>query len=480
MLKYYKPKTALFKHQETVLSEMWDKEYYALFWEMGLGKTKATIDNMALLYENHMIDSALIIAPASVYSMWVREMHKHYPNMEHHVAYSLYNTKKSFMQDIADTLVMKSRLRVLFINIESLAGKGGIMADLFMASTDKTLTVIDESTYIKNHKAQRSKAVYELGKKSAFRRILTGTPITNNPMDLWGQAKFLGRGITSHTTLASFKNRYCVMELKIFHHRSFNQIVGYQNLNELSVLTTTWSSSLLKEDCLDLPKKIYSTREIPLTNKQRIMYEQLVTDEIMEYEGSTIDATNAMAMMYKLHQIVCGQLKIDDDYVPIDNERMGMLVQLTEEADTNKVVIWASYRLLQKEIYDTLVGIYGSDKVAHITSDMRPSEREAQLASFQDGDAQFFIGNPQSSGFGVTLTSAHICVYYNNTFNLEHRLQSEDRLHRIGQNVSVSYIDLHTPGTVEDRIMEVIGQKKELAKSVFTKQEIMDIVTLKG
>lgn len=478
---YYKPKTPYFDHQKHYLDNFWERKYYALFWEMGLGKTKAIIDNIAILRGDHLIDRVLVIAPKSVYHNWVGEFEKHYPNPDD-IVVCAYGENSQFRKDFKSMLSQDKKLQVFLVNVEGMAYKAGSITDLFIAGSGNVMTVVDESSFIKDHKTKRSKKVAEIGKKSMYRRCLTGTPMTASPTDLWGQCKFLGKGITTHQTLASFKARYLEIEVQQYGPgRAYPKVVGYRNLEELSQICTIWSDARRKEDCLDLPDKLYMRREVELVGNQKTMYQSIARDHLFQMGEELIEAPNAMSLFQKLSQIVCGQLKMEDGkYMTVDSKRMDVMREIIDELpDDEKVIVWCSFKEMQDVIHTYLCLHFNQSNVSGVFAHMNADQRQKEIDKFKTS-GRFLVSNPAVAGFGLTLTECKYAIYFNNSFKLEPRLQSEDRMHRIGQEHNVTYIDLYSPGTIEDRIMEIIESKKELAQTVFTKQEIMDIITLKG
>ena len=335
--------------------------------------------------------------------------------------------------------------------------------DLFVRGTP-FLLAIDESTTIKNPKAKRTKALVALGKSASFRRILTGSPVTKSPMDLYSQCEFMDKRLLGFDSYFSFQGRYAITRTQRMGSHSFQQIVGYRNLDELSSRLETFSYRVTKEEALDLPDKIYTTREVSLTDDQHRHYMSLKEAAIAVLEdGELVSAPAVMTQLLRLQQVLCGHLMSDDgELVEIPTNRLSALLATVEEMD-GKVIIWSRFRYDIKAIVATLAKTYGADSVVSYFGDTTDEQRQNAIASFQFGDARFFVANPQTAGYGLTLTAATNVIYYANDFNLETRIQSEDRCHRIGQKKSVTYVDLVTRNSIDEHIVRTLRAKIDLS-----------------
>jgi SNF2 family DNA or RNA helicase len=249
---------------------------------------------------------------------------------------------------------------------------------------------------------------------------------------------------------------------------SFKQIVGYRRLDELKEKLDRFAYRVKKEECLDLPDKLYVKREVDLTPEQIKAYNEMKSMALAQINGGLVSTVNALTQLMRLHQIVCGHVKLDDGtVVDLPNKRMDELMAVVEETD-GKIIIWANYRHDIESIKLALAKEYGMKSVATYYGDTESLERQRIVNDFQDmnSELRFFVGNPSTGGYGLTLTAAHTMVYYSNSFDLEKRLQSEDRAHRIGQTKNVTYIDLISPGTVDEKIVKALRGKINIATQV--------------
>ena len=465
----YKFKTKPYAHQLKALELSWNKESYAYFMEMGTGKTKVLIDNMAMLYDKGKIDGALIIAPKGVIGTWYnQEIPTHLPDHIESVSVmwqALINKKQ---QNNLDQLFQTdSRLHILIMNVEALSTtKGKDFAASFLR-THKTLMGIDESTTIKNSSAKRTKNILELSKLSKYRRIMTGSPVTKNPLDLYSQCEFLSPWLLNFQSFYAFRNRYA--EMKTIHAKGRSiQVVNYfKNLAELSDKLKAFSYRVLKEDCLDLPDKIYIKRSVVLTAEQEKLYQQMKTMALAILNGKQTTSMTVLTQLMRLHQITCGHFTADDGSTQIvKSNRIDELMNVLEEVE-GKVIIWANYQRDMSEIKKAIIKEYGEDSVVDYYGLTAQEDRQTNIKRFQeDPDCRFFIGTPQTGGYGITLTQANTVVYYSNGYDLEKRLQSEDRAHRIGQKKSVTYVDLISEKTVDEKIVKALRKKINIASEV--------------
>ena len=469
----YPFKTVPYAHQITALEKSWDKENYAYFMEMGTGKSKVLIDNMSMLYDHGKINGALILAPKGVYRNWQRqEIPTHLPSHIEDFTVAWTPTPNKIEKELLDSILKDPKdltLDIFLMNIEALhTTKGARFAERFL-NGHRALVVIDESTTIKNPKAIRTKNALKLSTLAKYRRILTGSPVTRDPIDLFSQCEFLDPAILGHASYYSFKNRYTVQVRTNVGTHTFNKVVGYKNLDELSHLLTPYSYRVLKEDCLDLPEKIYTKRQVDLTPEQHKAYKEMKEIALTFFEdGSVLTASTVMTQLLRLHQISCGHLVTESGETKVfKNNRITELMDILEEVD-GKVIIWANYRQDIRTIYDTISKKYGKETVATYYGDTPDDERQGIVQKFQDKDSslRYFVGNQQTAGYGLTLTAAKTVVYYSNNYDLEKRIQSEDRAHRIGQKSNVTYIDLIAEKTVDERIVKALRNKINIASKV--------------
>lgn len=469
-LSRYPYRNQPFAHQAAYLQRFWKHPVVALFAEMGTGKSFMLINNAALLYDRGDINGMLIVAPKGVYRNWYKsELPKHMPE---HVSYKMAcwspSPRKAEKMEMEAMLNYVDGLRILIMNIEAFSTEKGVsFARTFLRVTNSFMAV-DESTTIKTPNAKRTKNIIKVGREARFRRIATGSPVTKSPLDLYAQCEFLSADCLNMASYYAFQARYAVLVERRMATHTFKQIVGYRRLDELQKRLDNFSFRVTKEECLDLPDKVYTRREVEMTAEQRKAYDQMKLMALSVIDQGIVSTNNALTQLMRLHQICCGHVKLDDgSEVDFPNNRIDELSAALEEVD-GKVIIWANYRKDIERIKNRLQHDYGMTAVASYYGDTEAEERQEIVTRFQDpGDSlRFFVGNPRTGGYGLTLTAAKTVIYYSNNFDLEVRLQSEDRAHRIGQTSKVTYIDLITPGTVDEHIVKALRNKINIASAV--------------
>jgi len=468
----YNFKLVPYEHQLKCLERSWAKPYYALFMDMGTGKSKVLIDTLAMLYDNGKVQGAVIVAPKGVYRNWLlKEIPQHMPDHIQHVcvAWSPEQTQKK-AKELELLFTEQDKLRILVINVEAFSTKrGATFAEQFTrVFGGECLVAVDESTTIKNRTAARTKALTKVASHADYRRILTGSPVTKSPLDLYSQCEFLNKNALGHSSYWSFQGRYCKLVRRTMGAHSFNQIVGYQNLGELNDIIEPFSFRVRKEDCLDLPDKVYLRREVELTPEQKSVYETMKRAAIAELEGSVISASTVLTQLLRLQQICSGFVNTDDGtFKELPSNKLQELMDVIEETD-GKVIIWANFTHNITSIAAALAQAYGDQSVATYYGDTASDERQRIVERFQDpaSPLRFFVGQPRTGGYGLTLTEARTVIYYSNGFDLEVRLQSEDRAHRIGQRSNVTYVDIVVPGTVDEKILTALRNKINIATQV--------------
>ena len=465
----YKFKTKPYKHQMTALEKSWNKETFAYFMEMGTGKTKVLIDNLSMLYDKGKVNGALIVAPKGVVKTWYeQELPAHLVDHIECVSVLWQSNITKKQQEHLDMLFMPGLgLHILIMNVESLSTDKGVNFARKFLSSHNTLMAIDESTTIKTPTAKRTKNIISLGKLAKYRRIMTGSPVTKNPLDLYTQCLFLDPYLLNFQSYYAFRNRYAIMKTMHVRGRSIQVVHKFQNLNELSETVKTFSDRVLKEDCLDLPPKIFMKRHVALTPDQKKIYDQMKKQAIAVLNGKVTSTMTVLTQLMRLHQITCGHFTADDGTTQsVDSNRIKELMGVLDETE-GKAIIWANYQLSVGEIIQAIIKEYGEDSYVHYYGLTSQEERQDNIRKFQnDPKCRFLVGTPQTGGYGITLTQAHTVIYYSNSYDLEKRLQSEDRAHRIGQTKTVTYIDLIAEDTVDEKIVKALRDKINIASEV--------------
>jgi SNF2 family DNA or RNA helicase len=464
---HYKFKSKPFAHQLKALEMSWDKKVFAYFMEMGTGKSKVLLDNIAMLYDKGKINGALIVAPKGVYKTWHDEqIPDHLPeHIEKKIGLWQSNPDAKDMKQLFES---SHDLHILIMNVEAFSTKKGKTFAAKFLSCHQSMMAIDESTTIKNPTAIRSKTIVDLGKHVAFKRILTGSPVTKSPLDLYNQCFFLDPWLLNQQSYYAFRTRYAICKKINVNGRQIEIVAGYRNLGELSEQLKPFSFRCLKDDCLDLPEKTYMKRVIQLTEEQQKVYDQMKKLALAELNGKLTTTVNAITQIMRLHQITCGHFKSDDGSTQtLKSNRLDQLLDVLSEME-GKAVIWAHYRYDIKVIVEAIKKEYGDKSVVTYFGDTSTDDRQKAIKSIQDPNSpvRFIVGTPQTGGYGITLTGASTMIYYSNGYDLEKRQQSEARIDRIGQMKNMTYIDIIAEKTIDEKIVAALRNKVNIASQV--------------
>ncbi len=465
----YKFKTKPYTHQLTALEKSWNKETYAYFMEMGTGKTKVLIDNMSMLYDKGKIDGALIVAPKGVIKTWYeQELPTHLPNhIENVTVLWQSNITKGQQEKLESLFEIETSLHILVMNVEAFSTNKGMKFASKFLNSHKVLMAIDESTTIKTPTAKRTKNIIDLGEHAKYRRIMTGSPVTKNPLDLYTQSYFLDPYLLDHASYYSFRNRYAVMKSMHVRGRTIQVVRAFQNLAELSDKLKDFSYRVLKKDCLDLPPKNWTKRHITLSKEQQKVYDQMKKTALATLNGKVTSTMNVITQLMRLQQITCGHFTADDGSTQlISNNRITELMDVLDETE-GKAIIWGHWQKDIQNIVSEIEKIHGPGSVVSYYGLTPQSERQDNIRKFQgDPRCRFMVGTPSTGGYGITLTAANTVIYYSNGYDLEKRLQSEDRAHRIGQKKNVTYVDIICEDTVDEKIQKALRKKINIASEV--------------
>ena len=468
----YKFKTKPYAHQLKALERSWNREYFAYFMEMGTGKSKVLIDNASMLYDKGEINGLLLIAPKGVYKNWYKnEIPTHMVNHieKKVVLWETSNSSAEKIKELNTLFATGTDFHILIMNVEALSyPKATQFAKRFL-SCHKAMMAIDESTTIKTPTANRTRNIISLKPLTKYRRILTGSPITNSPLDLFSQAVFLDNYLLGFDSFWAYRAHYCIMKTMNLGSRSVTVPIGpnKRTLPELEEKIKKFSERVLKDDCLDLPKKTYVTREIELTGIQRKLYNEMRKYALSQLDGKVCSTSTVMVQLLRLHQISCGYHPNDDGTVQeLPCNRLTELMDILWEL-SGKAVIWSYYQKDVERIIQEIKKQFGEESVVDYYGLTPQNERQQNIEKFQNNPkCRFFVGTTQTGGYGITLTAASTMIYYSNGYDLEKRLQSEARIDRIGQTKPMTYIDLVAEDTIDNKVQKALRTKMNIASDV--------------
>jgi len=460
-------KTQPLQHQFEAFHRFIDQQYGAFFCEMGTGKTKIILDIM----QNSAQHGALVAAPNGLHLNWFySEIPKHWCE---DIPVAIYcwkgrPTSKKDKDALEFFLARRDKFRFLLINVEALRTKNGYdTAFEFLKGLPSSHFVIDESTCIKNPQAQQTKACVKLGRMATRKWILNGTPMTQGPLDLYSQCKFLDDSSIPYKTWTSFKGTFAIEQLITLQNRSFRKVIGYQNLERLAREISPFALRLEKKDCLDLPNKVFTEFMVEPTKEQLKLYDEIKNLCLSEIaDGKVVSVTIALTKLVKLHQVLTGFVKDDEGEVhQVPNNRLNALLRIAESDTSQSLVVFCAYRENVMQVTRALADTFGDESVVTYTGETSKDGRTSAVQRFQNGDAKYFVAT-SAAAKGLTLHKACNMVFYSNSYSLETRLQATDRIHRIGQTEKCTYVDLIIPNTLDRAILHALRTKKELSSAV--------------
>lgn len=450
----------------------------ALFMEQGTGKSKVVIDRAADFLRQKLITNVLVVAPNGVHKDWINEQAKiHWPDDVTFTAaaYKSGSSKKEIKK--ITELFESTNARLLTINFEATRTKTGYDLLVRFLKLAPTMMVVDECSLIKTPGAKITRCIQQLGKYAAFRMMLTGTEVTQGPLDLYAQFQFLKAGSLGCPNFATFRARYAEWRQRVIvsggNQRKFDELIRYTNLDELKRNVSKLAFQIRKKDCLDLPEKQYVRRTVVMGKEQREIYDKVKARVLAEFQFGTITTANALVKMTRLAQITGGFLGIDDEgkTKPIKNAKLESLKEIIDDLPSDaQVVIWARFIDELEAITNMLPAKEG---VACYWGGI--SARDDCAAEFKTGKRRFMVAQQRAGGKGHTWIAGTYVIYFSNNFSLEDRLQSEDRTHRIGQKEQVTYIDLVVEDSIDEKVHVALRAKKEIADFFKSPLEILNV-----
>lgn len=459
---------------------------------MGSGKSKTVIDKLSCHYIEGHIQAIMIVCPCSVRHVWITQFAEHCP-----VEYELVIGELKNAQNIRDVEIFESKnkiskLKVFVVGVESLqlgTSKAMVACSKYMKNNTAAV-VVDEAHDIKNPEASRSKNLMAITRNAEYRITMTGTPVSQGILDLYGIFEFLDPNIIGIGDFWSFKNRYAILQEMNIGSRVIKKVVGYQNIEELIELIRPFTFQVTKEEVAkELPNKIYLKRYVTMTKEQAQVYKDIQKEKHTEFENNKgesviLNITHILAVFTALQQVAGGFVsrgtgEFNSSGVEIretlkvtkTNPKIVEIKKVISELDdTEQVIIWCKFRsealALQKELYQYRTEKFKRSSVLYL--DKTAEERREIETAMDNREIRYFISTPNSGGVGLTMNTAAYVIYYSNSLRLLHREQSEDRNHRIGQNRNVTYIDIIAENTVDEHILESLQNKKDLSEYVKT------------
>ena len=524
---HFTVRTQPYEHQIDAFHKCYGKEAFALFMEQGTGKTKVAIDIACNLFQEKKINAVMVIAPNGVHSQWGHEEIPKHSSQTNNNIY-IWNNKSTAgeLKKRRAFFEAQGALKWFLVNVETFSTSTKLKLFQDFVKKHNVFLVIDEATRIKNPAANRTiNIIYNLaeckkaGRKvtdvipySKYRAVLTGMMITNSPYDLWAMFEFLQHDYFDLNFYA-FKARYgievrdsapgtgqvftrkirqdeidsirkyalqgkhietiaAVMKTSessvqyILEHPNIN--MPYKRLDELKEKIQPLAYIVRKEDCLDLPPKVYERIYVNMNVEQKRIYNELKKQYITMYQEKDLTVQNKLTLVGRLQQITGGFFPYEENgkgkIVPImsKNPKIEALKQDLEETGNEVIIIWARFVGELKMLYAELTKAFPNKNIELYYGGVSGTRRQIIMNAFKEGKVNILIANARTAGTGLNLQKAHLQYFFSNSYSLEDRAQAEDRSHRSGQTHSVLYKDIIMEGTVDMAVFEVLQTKKSL------------------
>lgn len=488
-------KIPLWKHQLEAIQKARSLNEFALFFEMGTGKTATAINILRHWYKDlGQILPTLVFCPPVIIGQWAAEWSTH-SNIASLVV-QLKGSGKERLRLLQEGLA--SNKKIFITNYETLQMEAVFQE--FLKARFQAI-VCDEAHKLKSHDGKRTKRMVTLADQALKKLILTGTPILNGPMDLFSQFRILDSGKTFGKSFWEFRARYFYdknagMPSHV-HFPDWRPRPGIEEVFNSMIYTKAMKAD--KKDCLDLPPLIRKIISVELSSKQQRMYEELredfvafVDNNVNGIGGNAIVTNNALVKILRMQEIVSGfytardisdedaELQFTEEFS--DNPRLAALQELLEDiVPSHKVIVWAPFR----RNYAMIGVVCEKIKAGYVelNGTISAGQRDANIKRFkEDATCRVLVANPKAGGVGLNLVEASVCIYYARGYSLEDDLQSEARNYRGGseRHEKITRIDLVTPNTIDAQILDAIRHKKKVADNILAIRKQLEFIRLQG
>lgn len=439
--------------------------------EMGTGKTKVAIDWAGIGFYNFNTRRVLVVAPVSVLGVWPNQirLHSDVPAK----IYRLQGSTRERSNALSHILQHpdQKRLTWVIINYEGIwreTDRGPSIEELLI-KWKPDLIVFDESHRIKSPTSKQSKSAAKIAATVNHRLLLSGTPITKSPLDIFGQFRAMSPDVFG-TSWRRFKFGY-----GIWGGYNGYQLRGYRNINELSRRIRANSFRIKKEQCLDLPPKLFETVPVTLPDSIRAMYRQMAEEMIIELEDTQATAAIVLVKLLRLAQITSGFVKDVEGNIKIfDDSKLNICMDLLKDAveEGHKVVVFVRFVTDYQRISAALTQARINHRI--LSGSVPPNRRDSIVQEFAESDdVRVFVAQIQAGSLGIDLTAADVAIFYSLDYNAANYWQAQDRLHRHGQSQKVTYYHLVAPGTIDRIALRVLQEKGDIAQAVLHNPKVL-------
>lgn len=454
-MKNFATITELKDHQREAVAKQARSRVGALFMDMGTGKSRTAIE--LAHYRASRIRNVVWFCPVSLKETIRHEIRKHTDAAPEDIC---------VFDDKIRQRNINTRCSWYVVGIESMSSSVRCKFAADSIISERSMVIVDESSYIKGHRSERTNWITQISQRARYRLILTGTPITQGVQDLYAQMRFLSPRILGYSSFYSFSNNHLE-----YSEKYPGMIVRAHHTEWLAAKIQPYVYQVTRQECMNLPNRLYETRVCSLTNSQAMEYENAKWRilNLIDADGE-LDSYAIFQLFTQLQQIASGFVRCEENGKCIDKDlnhnRLELLQQVVTECDSSaKIIVWAKYRHNIHAITETLENTFGEKCCEQYYGDIREKDRSEAIARWQDPQGPRILVATQSTGsHGLNLTEATYVIFYNNGFKYADRIQAEARIHRYGQRRQVTYIDVTTDSGIDERINDALRKKGDTLK----------------
>lgn len=433
--------TTLLPHQTPAVEKLLPLRVGALFMDMGTGKSRCAIE---LAMRRQARTSRVIwFCPVSLKLTIAAEITKHTEGEQVYIF-----DDKTTGENIPEAFWY-------VVGIESMSASDRVVLAVDKLVDLDAFVIVDESSYIKGHASKRTMRITEIARRARYRLLLTGTPISQGVVDLYAQMRFLSPDILGYNSFYSFARRHLE-----YSEKHPGMIVGARRVDDLAEQIAPYVYQVTKEECyLDLPEKLYDTIYCDLTQDQARAYQQAKDEILFDLDLDDITSYTIFRLFTALQQIVSGHWNRESELLEYPHNRIEALqTAIAGIPESEKIIIWCKYVYSLRQIAAVL------PEPALYYGELNEQQRQGELERFRK-KTRFLVATQSTGGHGLTLNETHYHIFYENEFKYAHRIQAEDRSHRIGQTLPVTYIDIVSNSGIDQRIMDSLSRKEDVVRA---------------
>jgi SNF2 family DNA or RNA helicase len=460
--------SALMPHQETAVAKLLPSRVGGLFMEMGTGKSLTLIELARLRAAKW--DRVIWFCPVSLKQTVRHEILKHT---------DLTDDDILVFDDKTQEGNIPPGPRFVVVGIESMASSARVVMAVNSVVTERSFVVVDESSYIKGHRARRTERITAIAARAKYRAVLTGTPFTQGVVDLFAQMRFLSPKILGYPSFYTFAGNHLVYETREIRNRfgkkkavRTGRIVHSHDWDYLTGRIAPYVYQVRKDECLSLPDKVQETLYCSMSRQQQAWHDEAKREFLLEWDPADLSPLPFFKLFTALQTIACGFRRVDDEICAIPNDRLGLLdYAVCRIPEEDKVIVWAKYRFCLDAIVTRLADEYGTEAVCRFDGGLNERQRAEDLSRWR-GKGRFLVATQAAGSHGLTLNESAHSIFYADSFKYSERLQAEDRNHRIGQTRRPEYVTLHCSGSIDDRIRTALNNKGSALASFMKEMDV--------